>query len=825
MIMLAINSVTATSGSPRARPLRADTAETRGFARWAQSNLVAALVSIVAIFSAFMSTWFLLSPGVETTDRNILIGVVIGNIAVAGVLFLLVGSRILQVWSERRNQLAGSRMHMQLVWLFSAVAVVPAIIAFLFAFSILQTSLNDVFSKRIDTYLNTAREIANGLVETVVFDFRNDLANAASDIARNEQANIGFDRTPVSFREYLGLQLKAREFSALYLLDGNRTVIARLVADDQGEATFGLPEKTVFDQLDARAAALDGDAAAQINPAISSFNANDQRKLDFWRGIIKLPVYDGGYLVAYKPILPAVSQRLRTVRAASADWEEAVQGRRRVERVFVAGYIILALTILFAAIWAALSAATRIVNPVSRLVGMADRVSAGDLSARVALKKHDGEIGALSQSMNNMASQLQTQRNDLIETNKRFDRRRRFTEAVLSGVSAGVLGVGADGRVTIANSSAGDLFDRSSNRLIGEPLLDIAPELAPLFSRAQAAPHDAVLGGAAPSPEVGGQVDFTRDGRSATLNVRIVRDDTGGEGSFVVTLDDITQLISAQRNAAWGDVARRIAHEIKNPLTPIQLSAERLQRKYQGEVTSNPEVFAKCTDTIIRQVNDIGRMVDAFSSFARMPAPEIAQEDVRELARSALFPQRVSFPEIEFSTSFPEDPVMVSCDGRLIVQALTNLVKNAAESVTARIAREGESEAETAITPGRILVRVDTSAPVKRVKNADGMTLTLIALDIIDNGIGLPKADRHRLVEPYMTTRDKGTGLGLAIVKKVVEDHGGTMSFADDTTLGDRGGARITLTLPLAEGAATAQRAPHKGDMGTAGKTTIQAAE
>ncbi|MEO1150410.1 MAG: PAS domain-containing sensor histidine kinase [Pseudomonadota bacterium] len=823
--MLAINSVTATSGSPRARPLRADTAETRGFARWAQSNLVAALVSMVAIFSAFMSTWFLLSPGVETTDRNILIGVVIGNIAVAGVLFLLVGSRILQVWSERRNQLAGSRMHMQLVWLFSAVAVVPAIIAFLFAFSILQTSLNDVFSKRIDTYLNTAREIANGLVETVVFDFRNDLANAASDIARNEQANIGFDRTPVSFREYLGLQLKAREFSALYLLDGNRTVIARLVADDQGEATFGLPEKTVFDQLDARAAALDGDAAAQINPAISSFNANDQRKLDFWRGIIKLPVYDGGYLVAYKPILPAVSQRLRTVRAASADWEEAVQGRRRVERVFVAGYIILALTILFAAIWAALSAATRIVNPVSRLVGMADRVSAGDLSARVALKKHDGEIGALSQSMNNMASQLQTQRNDLIETNKRFDRRRRFTEAVLSGVSAGVLGVGADGRVTIANSSAGDLFDRSSNRLIGEPLLDIAPELAPLFSRAQAAPDDAVLGGAAPSPEVGGQVDFTRDGRNATLNVRIVRDDTGGEGSFVVTLDDITQLISAQRNAAWGDVARRIAHEIKNPLTPIQLSAERLQRKYQGEVTSNPEVFAKCTDTIIRQVNDIGRMVDAFSSFARMPAPEIAQEDVRELARSALFPQRVSFPEIEFSTSFPEDPVMVSCDGRLIVQALTNLVKNAAESVTARIARAGESEAETAITPGRILVRVDTSAPVKRVKNADGMTLTLIALDIIDNGIGLPKADRHRLVEPYMTTRDKGTGLGLAIVKKVVEDHGGTMSFADDTTLGDRGGARITLTLPLAEGAASAQRAPHKGDMGTAGKTTIQAAE
>ncbi|MEM1193749.1 MAG: PAS domain-containing sensor histidine kinase [Pseudomonadota bacterium] len=820
-------------GSSGFQTPRAETAAPQGFARWAQSNLVAALVSMVAIFSAFMSTWFLLSPGVETTDRNILIAVVIGNIAVAGVLFLLVGSRILQVWAERRNQLAGSRMHMQLVWLFSAVAVVPAIIAFLFAFSILQTSLNDVFSKRIDTYLNTAREIANGLVETVVFDFRNDLANAASDIARNEQANIGFDRTPVSFREYLGIQLKAREFSALYLLDGNRTVIARLVADDQGEATFGLPEKLVFDQLDGRAAALEGDAAAQINPAISSFNANDQRKLDYWRGIIKLPVYDGGYLVAYKPILPAVSQRLRTVRAASADWEEAVQGRRRVERVFVAGYIILALTILFAAIWAALSAATRIVDPVGRLVGMADRVSAGDLSARVALKKHDGEIGALSQSMNNMASQLQTQRNDLIETNKRFDRRRRFTEAVLSGVSAGVLGVGADGRVTIANSSAGELFDRASNRLIGEPLVDIAPELAPLFSRAQEAP----LANTAQAPEVGGQVDFTRDGRSATLNVRIARDDTGGEGSFVVTLDDITQLISAQRNAAWGDVARRIAHEIKNPLTPIQLSAERLQRKYQKEVTSNPEVFEKCTETIIRQVNDIGRMVDEFSSFARMPAPVIADEDLRELARSAVFPQRVSFPEIEFSTDFPEAPVLVSCDGRLIVQALTNLIKNAAESVTARLAfdAEGNGDGDGVITAGRVLVRLDGSAPVETAKNEDGTTINLIALEIIDNGIGLPRADRHRLAEPYMTTRDKGTGLGLAIVKKVVEDHGGTLRFADDTTLGQTGrqnaGARIKLTLPLADAAsaaaATESNIETKPGIKVTGarKTAIQAAE
>ncbi|MHA7873747.1 MAG: sensor histidine kinase, partial [Hyphococcus sp.] len=281
----------------------------------------------------------------------------------------------------------------------------------------------------------------------------------------------------------------------------------------------------------------------------------------------------------------------------------------------------------------------------------------------------------------------------------------------------------------------------------------------------------------APVAEIGEQIDLTRHGRLRTLNVRIVKDEADGERTFVVTFDDITQLISAQRNAAWGDVARRIAHEIKNPLTPIQLSAERLRRKYLNEVTSTPEVFDKCTETIIRQVSDIGRMVDEFSSFARMPKPVISNEDLRELVKAAVFPQKVAFPDVEFAVNLPAEPVFVSCDGRLIVQALSNLIKNAGESIAARLA-------EGADDTGKIKISVTTANAMSRI-------------DVIDNGVGLPEAKRHQLAEPYMTTREKGTGLGLAIVKKVAEEHGGALEFADDDSLGVRG-ACVTLSLPVA---------------------------
>lgn len=724
--------------------------------RWIFSDTAAAIGLIAAGAFAFATTWVLLSPAVESVNRDILLAMIVANVAIAASFMALIGARLWHVWSNRRNQLAGSRTHMQLVGFFAVVAVVPAVLAFLFTFTILRANLGEVFTNRMDQYQETTREVATAFVAQAATDLRDELVKTAIDIRRNEEAGAGLNAAPISFREYLKIQARARNFSALYLLDGNRQFIAKI---EISEASYNLPDIEVFNEVDRF------EAAERV-----SVGANDDNLLDMYRGLIKLNDYDGGYLVAYTAINQSVADKLLAVRAQNADWEKAKLTRDRVERVFFASYVLLAIIILFGAIWLALWAATRIVQPIGRLIGMAEKVSSGELTARVDVQKEDGELGALARSMNHMTAQLQTQRNDLVETNRQFDSRRRFTEAVLSGVSAGVIGVSEARRITINNRSASDLLDIDSARLNGAEIKDVLPELTSLLNEAVDYP----------GIELSDQIEFERNGQVRTFNVRIASDETDGERSFVVTFDDITQLVVAQRSAAWGDVARRIAHEIKNPLTPIQLSAERLRRKYTGEIKSSPEVFDKCTDTIIRHVSDIGRMVDEFSSFARMPKPVIGREDVFELIKTAVFPQRVAFPDIEFNVDHPDDLVFAQCDGRLIVQALSNVLKNAGESIGARLAAGDQEQ-------GRISVVLSVKDQMARI-------------DVLDNGVGLPKAERHKLTEPYMTTRVKGTGLGLAIVKKVIEEHGGILMFSDETSLG-KTGARMCITLPI-DGAA-----------------------
>ena len=721
---------------------------------WVRSNRIAGFALAGAAAVAFFTTWFLMSPLVERVDRTVLMVMVIGNIAIAGGFAGLIGVRLWYVLSERRHDMAGSRTHLRFVWLFSILAVVPAAIAFLFAFTILRASLNDVFSERIDNYQTTARDLANALIDVKAADSRQRMILVASDINRQEETGLGFEATPISFRRYIGAQAQVRGMSALYLVDGNGRIIVRAEVEP---GQYNLPSASSLSDLGK------GDAAANS----FLFGVNDDAKFDMFRSVISTPHYGEGYIVGYETIDADTTSRLFAVREIRDDWAEAELGRERLERVFFAGYVVLATIILFGAIWIAIVAASRLVQPISRLVNMSERVSSGDLSARVEVFRDDGELGALARSMNHMTAQLQSQRDDLIDTNRQLDNRRRFTEAVLSGVPAGVIGFDATGRITIANPSAAELVGIDNAKLIGAEVDEHFPELQALRERAAASLF----------PDVGGQVEHKRQGVVKLLNVRIVKDSRADDERYVATFDDITDLISAQRNAAWGDVARRIAHEIKNPLTPIQLSAERLRRKYIDEVKSSPEVFDKCTETIIRQVNDIGRMVDEFSSFARMPKPVIGEENVVELVKSAVFPQKVAFPDIHFKVEAPDEPVTAICDDRLIVQALSNLLKNAGESVTARLA-DGDANPS-----GQIITRITADEVVARIQ-------------VIDNGIGLPASQRHRLAEPYMTTREKGTGLGLAIVKKITEDHGGGIEFADDDTLGPSG-ARVTILIPL----------------------------
>jgi len=719
------------------------------------SNSVVGVALAAAVVFAVVTTWLLLSPLVEKIDPLLLNSLVVANVLIAAGFAILIILRLLHVWSDRRHQLAGSQTHMQLVAMFALVAAAPSIIAFMFAFTILRTSLNDVFSDRIERYHDTARDLANGLVSEKAADVANVMRQIAYDIRRNEEAGLGLEATPISFRQYLFAQAELRGLLALYLMDGDGRLLVRAEIEP---GVYNLPSQQSLENLH-----RDG-APGEL----FTFGANEENRFEIFRGALSLLDYGGGYLIAYQDADPVTARRLAGVAAQRSDWRDAELGRSRAENVFLGGYILLAIIILSGAIWLGLWAATRIVKPIGRLIGMAEKVSGGDLGARVEVYKNDGELGALARALNHMTAQLQTQRDDLVETNRQFDRRRRFTEAVLSGVSAGVIGVSAEGRVTIANRSAAELLGIDAGRITGARISDVLPELESLLNSVSGICQ----------VEAAEQIEVVRNERARTLNVRIVGDQVEGERSLVITFDDITQLISAQRNAAWGDVARRIAHEIKNPLTPIQLSAERLRRKYLREVVTTPEIFDRCTETIIKHVNDIGRMVDEFSSFARMPKPVIGREDLRELAKSAIFPQRVASTDIEFSFDAPAQAVWCKVDGRLIVQALSNLLKNATESIGAR--NSGGSSAELI---GKIAVRIE-------VRDAE------CRVHVIDNGVGLPKAERHRLTEPYMTTRAKGTGLGLAIVRKVIEEHGGSIHFDDDASLGPTG-ARVSIILPL----------------------------
>jgi len=417
--------------------------------------------------------------------------------------------------------------------------------------------------------------------------------------------------------------------------------------------------------------------------------------------------------------------------------------------------------------------ATRLATPIGEVVSAAERISTGELGVRVTEQPGEDEIGNLGRAFNRMTGQLAAQQAQLISANRQLDERRRFTETVLAGVSAGVIGVDLSGKVTLPNPSALHLLEAGFDDAVGKPFIDVAPEMAPLFLQLRDNPAEQVARG---------QVVVQRGEAPRSLLVRVAREITGNELlGYVVTFDDVTELMAAQRNAAWADIARRIAHEIKNPLTPIQLSAERLKRKYLKEVSTDPEIFAQCTDTIIRQVGDIGRMVDEFSAFARMPRPVYREEDLTQIVRQSAFMQQVARGDIGFESRFPADPVLLKCDARQISQVLTNVLQNALDAIDGRERRE-----DTALPPGRIRIEL-------RLEQAEAQLL------ICDNGKGLPAELRGRLFEPYVTTRVKGTGLGLAIVKKIIEEHGGQITLEDARAFDPeaKSGSLARIRLPL----------------------------
>jgi two-component system nitrogen regulation sensor histidine kinase NtrY len=673
---------------------------------------------------------------------NLAFGLVLANLVVLLLLGMVLAGRVTRVWVERRRGSAGARLHVRLVLLFGGVAVVPTILVAVFASSFFDLGIEAWFNDRVRTALEESLQAAQGYLDEHRNNIRADALGMANDLARASQMMVD---DPDGFARLLATQAALR----------------------------GLTQAVIYEpitgQIIASAGPMSG-LGAQLPPAWATDMARggDVAVMDAGGGtrveaVVQLNSTPAMMLMIDRPVDPEILDHMARVHKAVAEYDRLDQNRAGLQITFVLIFALVALIVLSAAVLIGLVIANQIARPIGRLIQAADRVRTGDLSVRVPETPSDDDIAGLLRAFNRMTNQLAAQRSELMDAYSQIDERRRFTETVLSGVSAGVIGLDLQGLIELPNRAASDLLGQDLMGAIGHDLAAIVPEFASLLREAQATPE---------RPRTA-EVQIGPPSRRRTLLVRIVAENKAGRTTgFVVTFDDITELQSAQRKAAWADVARRIAHEIKNPLTPIQLSAERLKRRFAKEITSDPDTFAQCADTIVRHVEDIGRMVDEFSAFARMPHPVIRDEDIGRVVRETLVLQKSARPEIEWSTEIPESGPVAPCDRRLIGQALTNLVQNAADAIAMRGAGDNP--------PGKITLAV---------RSDDDW----VWIGVADNGVGLPDEDRSRLTEPYVTHKPKGTGLGLAIVKKIMEDHGGRVVL-DDRPGGP--GAIAVLALP-----------------------------
>lgn len=666
------------------------------------------------------------------------------------LLLLLAGlvmAKFVAVWMERKRQDAGAGLHTQLVMLFSLIAVTPAVLVAIFAAVFLNVGLQGWFSDRVRTALDDSAKVATAYlyehqqnIRSEAFAIANDLNRQAAKLATSQ---AGFNR-------YLTAQTQLRGIHEAIVTDRDGGIIARSPLSQALE--FDLAPEWAFNKAD----------SGEIVVLTSD---QDDRV----RAVMRLNQFVGMYLLIGRFVDARVIDHIERVEKGIAQYRRIEERRGGLQITFVALFVVVALLMLLAAAWVGLTVATNFATPISRLISASTRIGDGDFSVSVPEQTNLSELDTLMRAFNAMTQQLESQQEGLLEANRELDERRQFTETVLSGVSAGVIGLDAQTRVHLPNRSASDLLQINLQTMTGRPLGDVVPEMATLV-------QDAIK---RPARQHEDELQISRDGNTYTLLVRISAErlESGKVVGYVVTFDDITALQSAQRQAAWADVARRIAHEIKNPLTPIQLSAERLKRKYLKEISTEPEVFESCTDTIIRQVGYIGRMVDEFSSFARMPEPHFLPEKFGRICEEVVFLESNRSREIDIVLDQPDQEISMLCDRQQLSRAVSNIIKNAIESVSERQSREIDNAYE-----GRVQVTLECvqEGEVER-----------ITLSVEDNGIGLPNRERNRLTEPYVTTRDKGTGLGLAIVKKIVEEHHGELILEDSPS----DGARISMVF------------------------------
>ena len=719
-------------------------------------RLLAPIAIGLALLSAFLT--FVVLTGLTRIEptREVAVSFMLMNGATILVLLGIIFREVWQVMQARRRGRAAARLHVQVVSLFSIMAVLPAVLVAIVANVTIDRGLDRLFSGPTRVALENSLAIARAYTNEHAEVIRNDILGMSNELAR---ARPLFDQDRPSFHSFLTAGAASRNLLGAMLIDKDRQILE--TAEVGVPLAFVAPPAGYLEKV------------GETEPEIAILPEQN-----YVAALIRLRSFQDTFLYVARPIDAHVVDMARQTEVTVADYAAFESRRLGVQVNFALIFAVISLTILMVSILLGLNFGNSLVTPIRRLMGAANLVSTGDLHVQVPVLRSEGDLAKLGETFNKMTQELRTQRDELVNASDLIDSRRRFIEAVLSSASAGIIGVDVSGTVGILNRSAEKLIGHVESETLDHPLSDVLPELDEMMKTAREGTQRLVQG----------QITINREGHERILSARVTAEQTSQtRDSYIITLDDITELVSAQRTSAWADVARRIAHEIKNPLTPIQLSAERIRRKFGKSITEDKAVFEQCTDTIVRQVDDIRRMVDEFSRFARMPKPVIEGEDVADTVRQAVFLMRVGHPDVDIEVEIKEEPLRAQFDRRLISQALTNIIKNATEAIEA-------------VPPGELgRGRIDVIATRE---NDD------IVIDVVDNGIGLPKVSRARLLEPYVTTREKGTGLGLAIVGRVLEDHGGRIELHDASEMRpDARGAWMRLRFAITGHAAPAEAA------------------
>ncbi len=699
------------------------------------------LLLSLAVGLLAITTYIVLARSVENTlaeHKHTINTLLVVNAVLVLSLVIVVGQRVFLLWRALRLDATGSRLQTRVMTLFGLVAVLPTLVVSIFSAIFFSYGIQTWFDKRVSTALEESVAVASAYLTEHKENLRSD---AISLSLQTDPILPALISNPGLLQQWLDEQTARRSLVEGMVVHRNR-VVART------SLSFSLD----FEQFSATA--IEQAKAGEV----ALFLTEDERV----RALVKLQRLPDTYLMVGRLVDAKVLQHMQNAEGSVAEYQRLKNNMNKLQWQFFAVFILVALLLLLAALWYGSVFASALVVPITKLVQAAERVRAGDYGTKVEVGTRDDEVSALTRAFNRMTDELDKQRQELVEASRQIDARRRFSEAVLSGVSAGVMAVDLLGHIILHNRSAQQLlkWDQSTN-MLDKPITNVFPAAEVLLARVKQMPDRSAQE----------EVSMIIDSHPVTFLVRITAERDQDEISrFIVTFDDMTQLVHAQRNAAWSDVARRVAHEIKNPLTPIHLAAERLRKKYADQVNeADRETYVRYVDTITKHVGDIGKMVEEFVSFARMPTPVFQPEDMQMLIRKVVFSEQTAHPDISYKVTLADQTVTHMCDERQFRRAIANLLKNAAEAF------EGKSVEKPTIEI--ISQHIDN----------------VWQLEICDNGPGFPADKIHRLTEPYITTREKGTGLGLAIVKKIIEDHGGKMLLQNR----NEGGARVLLSFVL----------------------------